>query len=119
MPPYIKVWADALEIMDQSSTLSVTQQHKHYVYPEPALLAAPVLATRRNMFLHHWRLMKEAMTFHISEGGSLLSSQEWRDIFDGRIDRDEAHRNQRTARSRRLEDIVGPSLRAVGIDDLQ
>ncbi|KAJ7840672.1 hypothetical protein B0H14DRAFT_3457881 [Mycena olivaceomarginata] len=92
MPPYIEVWADALEIVDQSSTLSVTQQDKHYVYPEPALLAAP--------------------------GGSLLSSQEWRDIFDGRIDRDEAHRNQRTARSRRLEDIVGPSLRAVGIDDL-
>ncbi|KAJ7339174.1 hypothetical protein DFH08DRAFT_812567 [Mycena albidolilacea] len=118
MPPYIEVWADSLEIVDQSSTLSVTRQDKHYVYPEPALLAAPVLATRRNMFLRHWRLMKEAMTFHISEGGSLLSSQEWRNIFDGRIDRDEAHRNQRTARSRRLEDIVGPSLRAVGIDDL-
>ncbi|KAJ7722361.1 hypothetical protein B0H14DRAFT_2642195 [Mycena olivaceomarginata] len=111
--PISKSGPTRLEIVDQSSTLSITQQDKHYVYPEPALLAAPVLATRRNMFLHHWRLMKEAMTFHISEGGSLLSSQEWRDIFDGRIDRDEAHRNQRTARSRRLEDIVGPSLRAI------
>ncbi|KAJ7184028.1 hypothetical protein B0H12DRAFT_1083260 [Mycena haematopus] len=117
MPTYIKAWADALQRVDQTNTSSSAAEDKHYVFPEPALVASPQLAVRRTMFLHHWRLVKDAMTFRVSEGGDLLSSQEWRDILEGRTER-QGHRNKRTANSRSLNDIIGPSLRAVGIDAL-
>ncbi|KAJ7185125.1 hypothetical protein B0H12DRAFT_1246758 [Mycena haematopus] len=117
MPTYIKAWADALQRVDQTNTSSSAAEDKHYVFPEPALVASPQLAVRRTMFLHHWRLVKDAMTFRVSEGGDLLSSQEWRDILEGRTER-QGHRNKRTANSRSLNDIIGPSLCAVGIDAL-
>ncbi|KAJ7496266.1 hypothetical protein B0H11DRAFT_1910025 [Mycena galericulata] len=120
MPSYLSLWSDALSQVDQTATTSVSPSDRYYLLPEPALLASPQLFQRRQMFLHHWRLLRDAVIFRISEAGSDplgLSSQEWRDILEGQGER-VGQRNQRTKNKRSLGEVIGPALRACSVDRL-
>ncbi|KAJ7140628.1 hypothetical protein C8R44DRAFT_726364 [Mycena epipterygia] len=120
MPCVIPAWAAALGSVNTS--VLPTEAHptdKEYLLPEPALLASAELPVRRQRFIHHWRLLRDALLYRISEmeGPLTLTSQEWRDILEGQI----AHRQQRNKRmknSRQLHDIIGATLRACNVDRL-
>ncbi|KAJ7843589.1 hypothetical protein B0H13DRAFT_2364676 [Mycena leptocephala] len=121
MPIYLPPWIDALDRVDKRVPTSARPHDRHYLLPEPALLASPENLARRDMFVHHWCLLRDAIIYRIAnlgDGSPCLSSQEWRDLLEGQIQR-QGHRSSRMAKSRNLEDVIGPVLRHCGIDKLR
>ncbi|KAK6974844.1 hypothetical protein R3P38DRAFT_3335456 [Favolaschia claudopus] len=119
MPSYLTPWTAALELVNPAGFSRAAPEDKYYVFPEPALLASSQSLSRRNKFLHHWLLLKDAFTFIASEGPLCLSSQEWRNVLEGTVERDETRRNKRTKNSRPLQQIIAPVLSALQIEGLQ
>ncbi|KAJ7700977.1 hypothetical protein B0H16DRAFT_1748851 [Mycena metata] len=101
MPHYLSLWSQALRAVETAGivTRSTNPVDKHYVLPEPALLASPELPARRQLFIHHWVLLKD----------------EWRDVLEARLD-PSARRNARTAKARTIASIIGASLQQFSID---
>ncbi|KAF8152726.1 hypothetical protein K438DRAFT_1987881 [Mycena galopus ATCC 62051] len=118
MPGYFRCWTEALALVDRTVRVRGSPQDKYYVLPEPALLASPGTPERRQMFLHNWTLVHAAMIYRATEGNGCLSSQEWRDILEGKAMRDEGQRNKRTGNNRSLRNIMAPVLADCGINDL-
>ncbi|KAF8211632.1 hypothetical protein K438DRAFT_1752328 [Mycena galopus ATCC 62051] len=119
MPGYLSCWTKALAQVDRNvDVISGSPQDKYYVLPEPALLASPKSPERRQMFLHNWTLVHAAMIYRATEGNGCLSSQEWRDILEGKAMREDGQRNKRTGNNRSLRDIMAPVLADCGIEDL-
>ncbi|KAJ6499884.1 hypothetical protein DFH09DRAFT_1102809 [Mycena vulgaris] len=91
MPPSIPAWESALKRVDttEGPKYSVHKSDTYYVLPEPALLAAPELPAQRQLRLHHYQLLSDALLYrmgNLEEGGpppAPLSSQEWREILGG------------------------------------
>ncbi|KAF8209267.1 hypothetical protein K438DRAFT_1961000 [Mycena galopus ATCC 62051] len=118
MPGYFRCWTEAIALVDRTVRVRGSPQDKYYVLPEPALLASPGTPERRQMFLHNWTLVHAAMIYRATEGNGCLSSQEWRDILEGKAMRDEGQRNKRTGNNRSLRNIMAPVLADCGINDL-
>ncbi|KAJ7625440.1 hypothetical protein B0H17DRAFT_1111131 [Mycena rosella] len=121
MPEPVPAWDRALRAVDRSApSISLSAADKFYVFPEPALLASAERPQRRQMYLHHWMLLRDACLYRLGEPSShgvLLSSQEWRDILGGQIQQREGRADSRTnRRSQTIAHILGPALRACGID---
>ncbi|KAJ7438659.1 hypothetical protein B0H11DRAFT_2104329, partial [Mycena galericulata] len=121
MPSYLPSWINALGQVDKlAQTTSISPSDGHYLLPEPALLASPESSQRRQKFMHHWRLLRDAFIYRLSQPGTsplCLSSQEWRDVLEGVAERTGAH-NKRTRNKRSLENVIGSALRACGVDRL-
>ncbi|KAJ7029837.1 hypothetical protein C8F04DRAFT_962434 [Mycena alexandri] len=119
MPTYIPLWSKALRAVETAGikSRSTSAADKHYVLPEPALLASPERPERRQLFIHHWVLLKDVFHYRIGaqETPLCLSSQEWRDVLEARLD-PAARRNVRTANARTIDSIIGPALQQFSID---
>jgi hypothetical protein len=79
MPTTIAPWANALAAIDRSRPLSCgIDLPQLYVMPEPALLASPE-ELRQRMLDHHYRLLRDALVFHLanrSQRHALLTTQQ-------------------------------------------
>ncbi|KAJ7238476.1 hypothetical protein C8J57DRAFT_1528788 [Mycena rebaudengoi] len=87
MPSSIPAWSNALlRVMSVGDITPGSASNKLYVYPEPALLAAPEDPVRRQLILHHFRLLHDPL-LHGLIGGQLplISSNEWREILAGHL----------------------------------
>ncbi|KAJ7494149.1 hypothetical protein FB451DRAFT_1388258 [Mycena latifolia] len=116
MPTTITSWATALAAIDRSHPPSCgIDLPQLYVMPEPALLASPEEEPRRRMLYHNYRLLRDALTFHLadrSQRHAMLTTQQWRDILQGK----DGTRAQ--ARSTSLEDLLPSLLSAPAVSTL-
>ncbi|KAJ7136744.1 hypothetical protein C8R44DRAFT_868865 [Mycena epipterygia] len=122
MPTTITSWATALAAIDRSRPpacgIDVPQR---YVLPEPALLASPEDEPRRRMLYHHYRLVCDALIFRLADPDlpcALLSTQEWRDVLQGKVTKQGRAGTRAQARSASLEELLLPAFKACGINAL-
>ncbi|KAJ7020750.1 hypothetical protein C8F04DRAFT_1316638 [Mycena alexandri] len=124
MPTTIPLWASALAAVDRSRTPSCgADLPQLYVMPEPALLASPDDQARRRMLYHHYSLLWDALMFPLGYGDgdehhALLTTQQWRDIMQGKITKQGKAGSHAQARSASLEDLLRPAFSACGINNL-
>ncbi|KAJ7111311.1 hypothetical protein C8R44DRAFT_742436 [Mycena epipterygia] len=122
MPTTITAWATALAAIDRSRPPSCgLDRPQLYVMPEPALLASPEEEPRRRMLYHHYRLLRDALMFRLAdlaERPALLTTQQWRDIVQGKVAAQGKAGTRAQARSASLEDILRPAFAACGISAL-
>ncbi|KAF7336361.1 hypothetical protein MVEN_02184600 [Mycena venus] len=122
MPATITPWATALAAINRSRPPSCgIDLPQRYVLPEPALLASPEDETRRHMFYHHYRLLRDALMFRLANPEvphAPLSMQEWRDVLQGKVMTQGKPGTRAQARSVSLEDLLRPAFKACGIDTL-
>ncbi|KAJ7019617.1 hypothetical protein C8F04DRAFT_1276073 [Mycena alexandri] len=119
----VSVWCSKNGI-DRSRTPSCgANLPQLYVIPEPALLASPDNQARRRMLYHHYSLLRDALMFRLGYGDgderhALLTTQQWRDIMQGKITKQGKAGSRAQACSASLEDLLRPAFSACGIDDL-
>ncbi|KAJ7436440.1 hypothetical protein FB451DRAFT_1417426 [Mycena latifolia] len=122
MPTTITSWATALAAIDRSHPSSCgIDLPQLYVMPEPALLASPEEEPRRRMLYHHYRLLRDALMFRLadrSQRHALLTTQQWRDILQGKVIKQGKDGTRAQARSASLEDLLQPAFSACGINAL-
>ncbi|KAJ7729666.1 hypothetical protein DFH07DRAFT_969414 [Mycena maculata] len=122
MPTTISPWASALAAVDRQRPPSCgVDKPQLYVMPEPALLASPDNELRRRTLYHHYRLLRDALMFRLAFGDqphALLTTQEWRDILQGKVTQQGKSGSRAHMRSASLEDLLRPAFDACGIDDL-
>ncbi|KAJ7688139.1 hypothetical protein B0H17DRAFT_1203147 [Mycena rosella] len=119
----ITPWATALAAIDRSRPPSCgIDLPQLYVLPEPALLASPEDEARRRMLYHHYRLMRDALMFRLadrSQPHELLTTQQWRDILQGKVIKQGKAGTRAQVRSASLEELLSPAFSACGIDALE
>ncbi|KAJ6624651.1 hypothetical protein B0H10DRAFT_1942958 [Mycena sp. CBHHK59/15] len=122
MPTTITPWATALAAIDRSRPPSCgIDKPQLYVMPEPALLASPEEEPRRRMLYHHYRLLRDALMFRLADRSQrhpLLTTQQWRDILQGKVNKQGMDGARAQARSASLEDLLRPAFSACGIQTL-
>ncbi|KAJ7778466.1 hypothetical protein B0H16DRAFT_1711966 [Mycena metata] len=122
MPTTISLWASALAAVDRSRPPSCgADLPQLYVMPEPALLASPDDPARRRMLYHHYTLLRYALMFRLGDGDephALLTTQQWRDIVQGKITKQGKAGSHAQARSASLEELLRPAFSACSMDDL-
>ncbi|KAJ7833382.1 hypothetical protein B0H13DRAFT_2370468 [Mycena leptocephala] len=122
MPTTIDPWATALAAVDRSRPPSCSiDLPQLYVMPEPALLASPEEEPRRHMLYHHYRLLRDVLMFRLADGSqrhALLTTQQWRDILQGKVTKQGKAGTRAQAHSANLEDLLRPTFNACGIDTL-
>ncbi|KAJ7016244.1 hypothetical protein C8F04DRAFT_1282093 [Mycena alexandri] len=116
MPPSIICMENALAKVDRTSR-PYTAADTRYVLPEPALFLNNNLA-RRYKWLHHWKLLRNAVWFMLVDNPQLLALQQWRDVLEGVINTRGERGSKTYRRSREVEEIVLPVLRASGTENL-
>ncbi|KAJ7325828.1 hypothetical protein DFH08DRAFT_816906 [Mycena albidolilacea] len=123
MPAVIDRWADALAKVDRSQPARYVKDltaKALCVCPEPALL---VLSTgpRSQVALHHYQLIHNALLYHLGDPDDLhwaLPTQVWHDILQGKVSKQGKPGARTEARSASIEAVLGPALKACGIDKL-
>ncbi|KAJ7463251.1 hypothetical protein FB451DRAFT_1403891 [Mycena latifolia] len=124
MPADIPSWAVALRAVDRTNAPRFRGPHTYnrYVFPEPALFATPQDPQRRQLFLHHFTLLKDALLYRLADEGARakpLATQEWRDVLGGKVAKQTNRGRVVTkaqARTVGIDDLLGPALRACGLD---
>ncbi|KAJ7021734.1 hypothetical protein C8F04DRAFT_972323 [Mycena alexandri] len=116
MPPSISCMENALAKVDRTSR-PYTAADTRYVLPEPALFLNNNLA-RRHKWLHHWKLLRDAVWFMLVDSPQLLAPQQWRDVLEGVINTRGERGSKTYRRSREVEEIVLPVLEASGTQNL-
>ncbi|KAJ7656616.1 hypothetical protein B0H17DRAFT_1146159 [Mycena rosella] len=119
MPPSIVSWADALAAVNRAVAPSNDQDaDKRYVMPEPALLVHGT-PERRRMYLHHWNVLADCVTWMLRHDPQLLSTQEWKDILEGLITV-HGHSNSRTyKRGAKVAVRLRPALIASNVSNVE
>ncbi|KAJ6497203.1 hypothetical protein C8R47DRAFT_1212738 [Mycena vitilis] len=121
MPTSIPAWATALAAIDRSRAPSCGDHRPQlYVMPEPALLASPDDEPRRRMLYHHYRLLRDALMFRLADTSvrpALLTTQQWRDIMQGKVTAQGKAGTRAQARSASLEELLRPAFTACGISE--
>ncbi|KAJ6565423.1 hypothetical protein B0H10DRAFT_2238935 [Mycena sp. CBHHK59/15] len=122
MPTTITPWATALAAIDRSCPPSCgIDLPQLYVMPEPGLLASPEEEPRRRMLYHHYRLLRDALMFRLADRSQrhvLLTTQQWRDVLQGKVIKQGKVGTRAQARSASLEDLLRPAFSACGINAL-
>ncbi|KAJ6607490.1 hypothetical protein B0H10DRAFT_2227794 [Mycena sp. CBHHK59/15] len=122
MPPSIPAWERALMGVDRTRpTQSKAHSDTYYVFPEPALLVSPGDYGRRQMFLHHFSLIRDALLYRLGDPDDphdRLSSHEWRDVLQGKLVKQGRLGTKAYVRSAMIADILGPAMRTCEIDQL-
>jgi hypothetical protein len=76
---------------------------------------------RRDMYLHHYQLIRDALLYRlgdVEEPHDPVSAAEWRDALQGKVVAQGKHKSQVEKRTTTVQRILGPALRACGIDTL-
>jgi hypothetical protein len=122
MPIAIDRWAQALSTVDRTKPPSCGLSVQNvYVLPEPALLVSPKDDARRQLFLYHYQLIRDALLYHLgvpSDPHRPLSAQEWRDVLLGKVRKQGKAGSRAERRSVSIEAILGPAMHACGIDEM-
>ncbi|KAJ6600744.1 hypothetical protein B0H10DRAFT_2230838 [Mycena sp. CBHHK59/15] len=122
MPTPITPWANALKAIDRGRPPSCgIDLPQRYVLPEPALVASPDEEPHRHMFYHHYRLLHDTLMFRLADPNvppTLLSTQQWRDVLQGKVVKQGKTGTHTQARSMGLEELLRPAFQACGIDVL-
>lgn len=121
MAPTIPSWAAALTAVDRSEP-SARGPHplNLYALPEPALLIAS--EARIHMYLHHYQLIRDALLYRMGdpdEDNTALTVPEWRDVLQGKVVKQGARGTLVEKRTAVIEKLLGPAMRACGIDRLE
>lgn len=117
MPPSIVCMADALAQVDRT-VHPYTAADTRYVLPEPALFANNNLQ-RRWKWLHHWKLLRDAFLFMLTQRPQLLAPQQWRDVLEGLITKRGDPDSKMYQRSKTLEDVLRPALQVSNLDHIE
>ncbi|KAK7013682.1 hypothetical protein R3P38DRAFT_3322376 [Favolaschia claudopus] len=120
MPTVIPSWAISLAQIDRSHPpTSGADQRNVYVYPEPAILVSAADDGRRRMMLHHYQLIRDALIYRFGDPNiSVLTAQQWRDILQGKIQRQGKAGSRAEARTAVIETVLAPAMRACGLEEL-
>ncbi|KAJ7089423.1 hypothetical protein C8R44DRAFT_751432 [Mycena epipterygia] len=124
MPAVFDRWADALAQVDRSQPAQYCPDPNAkdvYIFPEPALLVSSTNEARRQLFLHHYQLMHDALLYHLGDPNDphwALPTQVWRDILQGKVSKQGRPGTRAEARTASIETVLGPALKACGIDEL-
>ncbi|KAJ7857397.1 hypothetical protein B0H13DRAFT_2356962 [Mycena leptocephala] len=121
MPPTIPVWEAALKKVDrtQHPLRSPRPIDLCYVLPEPALLASPDAPAHRQLRLHHFTMLHDALLYRIAHAPGdqlLVKSQEWRDILAGKVTTQGRAHTKARARSEAIERLLAPAMQACGVN---
>lgn len=123
MPAVIEIWADALAKVDRSQPARYVKDltaKDLYVCPEPALLVSST-GPRSQAALHHYQLIHDALLYRLGDPDDphwALPTQVWRDILQGKVSKQGKPGARTEARSASIEAVLGPALKACGIDKL-
>ncbi|KAF8164179.1 hypothetical protein K438DRAFT_1984879 [Mycena galopus ATCC 62051] len=121
MAAAIPSWKAALAAVDTSLTpLCGLHPRNVYVFPEPALVIGS--DARRDMYIHHYQLIRQALLYRmgdVDEPHDPVSAAEWRDALQGKLVVQGKHNSKSEKRTSTVERILGPALRACGINTLQ
>ncbi|KAJ7164116.1 hypothetical protein C8R46DRAFT_1036056 [Mycena filopes] len=119
MPPSIPSWEEALRTVDRTRPVTTDRNiaDSQYVFPEPALLISSENPGQRQLTLHHYTLLRDALFYRLGDEGErdrTVSTQQWRDLLAGKT-----HPTGRRSAQRweGVESILGPALRACGVDE--
>ncbi|KAJ7710872.1 hypothetical protein B0H17DRAFT_1224047 [Mycena rosella] len=89
MPASIPAWERGQGFVDPAwETQSRDPRDKHYVLPEPALLASPENAVTCRLRVYHFTLLKDALLYrlaHPTQRYEPLCSQEWRYVLSAGV----------------------------------
>ncbi|KAJ7023086.1 hypothetical protein C8F04DRAFT_1271722 [Mycena alexandri] len=119
LPPPILCMVDALAQVDRAvAPYTRAAADTRYVLPEPALFANNNLP-RRHKWLHHWKLLRDAFLFMLTQRPHLLSPQQWRDVLEGRLTKRGLPNSREYKRSQVFEDVLRPALQASGLDRIE
>ncbi|KAJ7131483.1 hypothetical protein C8R43DRAFT_837980, partial [Mycena crocata] len=119
MPLMIPAWSAALQKVDINyPPPNPGPKNTYYVLPEPALLVAPEYTPQRQLRIHHFRLLRDALLYRLGEspGGCALSSKDWREVLSGKVVATGKSGSKTQARTGDLELRLAPALRACGMD---
>ncbi|KAJ7807487.1 hypothetical protein B0H14DRAFT_2609644 [Mycena olivaceomarginata] len=122
MPPTIPAWERALRAVDHTRKPSHQPRKidSSYVLPEPALLTAPEQPVMRQLRLHHYQLLHDALQYRIANkrGDTLLmTSQEWRDILNGKVVQEGPQNSKARERTGTIQRLLTPALQACGVKE--
>lgn len=116
MPPAIPAWVAALARVTKTDVPSMERVRFQYIFPEPALLVSSPDESRRQLYLHHYTMIHDALLYRLgdtSDSRRALSSQEWRDVLAGKVHAQGSGKS--ATRSAAINEILGPALRACGM----
>lgn len=117
MPPPIPAWAAALRRVDRRAEIDPGQHERFaYIFPEPALLISSPDDSKRQLSLHHYTMLYDALLYRLGNPSSSrrpLSSQQWRDVLYGKVHTQ--GRGKAAGRSSIIEEVLGPALQACGM----
>ncbi|KAJ6467228.1 hypothetical protein DFH09DRAFT_1059509 [Mycena vulgaris] len=123
MPDAIQAWATALGHVNRSvPSISTQQTDRNYLLPEPALLVTSQFEVIRQRRVHHWVLLRDLFIYLIGVKNSqamLLTSQEWRDVLDGKLEARGLASSRTGKRSRRLAALIKTVVEACEMDKLE
>ncbi|KAK7041209.1 hypothetical protein R3P38DRAFT_2768577 [Favolaschia claudopus] len=120
MAATINAWTNALAAIDRSKPPACgVDLPQRYVLPEPALLASPDDESRRRMYYHHYMMLRDGLLFRLtyrSAPVALLTTQEWRDVLQGKLVKQGMSGSRARSRSATIEDLLRPAFEACGIN---
>ncbi|KAK6974919.1 hypothetical protein R3P38DRAFT_3130055 [Favolaschia claudopus] len=123
MPTSITPWTEALAAIDQATPPACgPDRPQYYVLPEPALILSSDDESRRRLLLHHYCMLRDALMFRLTDRSvrpQPLTTQEWRDVLQGKLVKQGKHGSRAETRSFIVEDLLRPALQACGIDGLK
>ncbi|KAJ7020992.1 hypothetical protein C8F04DRAFT_1195901 [Mycena alexandri] len=117
MPPSITSMADALTKVDHTIR-PYTAADTRYVLPEPAVLLNNNVQ-RRYKWLHHWKLLRDAFLFLLSDTPQLLAPQQWWDVLEGQLTKRGQPDSRAYRCSKELEDVIRLALQAAGVESIE
>lgn len=122
MPPSIPAWEVALRKVDwtRHPRHNPRKQDGHYILPEPALFVSPEYQPVRQLRLHHFSMLRDALLYRIAHAPShslLLNPQEWRDVLSGKVEQQGRRNTKARERTGMIERLLAPALQACGITE--
>ncbi|KAJ7736190.1 hypothetical protein DFH07DRAFT_779742 [Mycena maculata] len=110
MPPAVGLWEEALEEVDRTAAVV---RHRttdgRYVFPKPALLVSQIRESKRQLELHHYSLIRDALLYRMGDPDDPTHSCPPRNVH-GRSGETKA-----AARSNIIDVVLGPAMRACGL----
>ncbi|KAJ6454897.1 hypothetical protein C8R47DRAFT_1328794 [Mycena vitilis] len=117
MPTAIQCWKYALSKVNTSSPPH--KKDSYYVLPEPAILVSAEAVGKRQRRLHHFLMLRDALLYRFGNYTGreiLMSSQEWRDIMDGKVDTQGRAHSKLRERTAEIHRILKPAMQACNVD---
>ena len=93
-PPSIKVWSDALKIVNTNPGRRVSNVHlpnSGYAFPEPGLFIGVTNSEKQARFFYNWLKFRPALLYRLlaASGAKPISNQLWRTMLSLPLERDD------------------------------